>query len=723
MNIRPLLIVIMLGLLIPEISHAQAVGLGMEELQEAVVTANKETGIHSTLMGSLEMPKTILENSPSALGEPDLLKSAQLLPGIQQAEEGFAGLLIRGSGQSEILFLMDGSPIYNVSHLLGLFSSFTPEAVSNVNLYKGPSPARFGGRAAGIVDVRTKDGDMQKVHGSISVGILNDRMHLEGPIIKGKMSFSVSGRFMHSFFLNPVIKLAGSDFGYYFYDLNGKIVWRPTASDKAIVSVYSGYDSFSCDMHNNRFADGGAKQLGKVSEVADVNWGDRIVSMRWMHDFGAGLVAEAYAYFTGYSYSNLWSEIPEDYDGTEYYGRSSSKIKDMSAGSFLEWRLLPHHKLRAGVGSIYHRYSPDVEFLNRYSINEMLFEEKHSGRLENQGWENSLYAEDEWTICDKLSLNAGVRGCWMPTGPDDFMSIEPRLSAKVDLFRGASLKAALGRCSQYVHLLSSSSMFLPYPADMWIPSTQKIHPIICDQASAGLYYTAIPGWEFSAEGYVKRTMNILDYRDGVNMYSMGDDWEEYISMGESLSRGVEFSAEKKVGKATGIVAYTLAKSDRHYADGKVNNGEWFPDRYDRRHDFSIFFNYRFSELMSLSLTWGIQSGLMITVPEGITLIPWDERTSATFGESLSVHQDMLISSRNNYRLPPSHKLNASFNLTRTVRHGESIWSFGLYNAYNAKNANLAYVDYQLDEDKVVGLVVRTVTFLPVLPSANYTFKF
>src|SRR5574344_63903 len=687
-------------------------------INSALVAASAETGIHSPYMGSIDVPQQILKNTPVALGEPDVLKTIQMIPGVQSGEEGFSGVFIRGGSSDETLFLMDGAPIYNVSHLLGIFSSFTPDAVKKVTLYKGPFPSRYGGRVSGILDVRTNEGDNKRTRGSVCAGLLNERIHVEGPIVKDTLSYSVSARAMHSLLLAPVIKWAGSDLNYFFYDLNGKLTWRPGRRDKVFFSAYLGKDIFDCNLDQPVYD--GEKVVSNDNENSRLRWGNGIVSLHWIHDYSARLFSEAYVYYTDYRYVSEWSVIPELPERPAYSGTVQSSIKDLGFSTDFDWRAGASQTLKFGLEVVHHNYSPNTNLVSRWTYDGKSEEASSNGGIPSRGWENAAYIEDNITLFPWMSLNAGIRAVMMGGGSDSYFSLEPRLVAKIQAGRGVIIKASAGRSSQYMHMLSSSSTHLAMPTDMWIPVTSGIRPVYSDIVSSGVSYSGIEGWEFTLEAYLKKSRNVIDYRDGVSLYTMTDNMQDLISCGGSDSKGAELFIEKKIGNTTGWLSYTLSKTDRLFKDGSVNHGRLFPDKYDRRHNISVCVNQRFNERMDLSLTWIFQSGAMTTLPESLSALPH-------ISDPESITPTPYVSSKNNFRLPASHRLNVSFNLHKPARKGESVWSFGIYNVYNAMNPNLVYLREEtktnsLSNSEVI-YMLRKITILPFLPSVNYTYNF
>lgn len=679
-------------------------------LSEAVVRGYSETGIHSSQMGVMEIQQPDIRNTPVPLGEPDVLKTLQMLPGVQAGSDGFSGVHVRGGGQDETLYLMDGAPMYNVSHVLGLLSSFAPEAVKKVTLYKGPFPARFGGRVSGIVDVRTNDGDMHRTKGSVSVGLLTDRLHVEGPVVEDKLTYSVTARALHTFILGPVLKWCGVGMNYWFYDFSGKLTWQMSPDDRIYLSAYSGDDRFSYEIPDS---DGSS---------AEMNWGNKIVSARWAHSFDAPVFLDVSAWWTNYRYVSDWSVLSGGADGAVLKRTDSnnrSAIMDIGGSAGVEWRISERHNLRGGMSIVGHRYNPQ-SYVSVSAESGGKAQSFQSG-LAAAGWENSLYLEDN-LILGRFTLDIGLRGVQMTSGRNVYWSVEPRATLGADFGKGFGAKLAAGRSSQYVHLLTSSMKILAAPSDMWVPVTGKIRPVIGDTVSAGAYWSGLEGWEFSAEAYVKHTDNVIDYKDGVSsVASLKGSIDDLVSVGEARSAGLELFVRKTAGKATGWLGYTLSKTDRRYPDGSINFGRWFPDTYDRRHNLSLNFNYRFNDRMDITATWVYMSGSMATVPEGVMGVIYPGFNDLWEEGPLQVP---YVPERNNYRIPATHRLNIGFNLRKQGKRGENVWTFGIYNVYNAKNPNLVYcLPEQSSETFKISYKLYKMTFLPVLPSVSYTFEF
>ena len=701
------------------------------EIKEAVVVAQKDAGIQSTYLGAIDIPLVHIQRTPVVFGEADVLKAIQLMPGVQGGNEGFTGLYVRGGGPDENLILLDGVPIYNVDHMLGILSVFQTEAVKKVTLYKGSFPARYGGRVSSIVDIRTNDGNMKETHGSFGVGFLTEKFHLEGPIIKDKLSYSLSARGLHTIFFDPLIRYFGKRLedgeewyvNYFFYDLNGKLTWRLSDSDRFFLGSYNGRDQMNVrfDEDESVWSDTDGFNRTKIG----LGWGNNVVSLRWNHVFSSQLFSNTTVAFNRYRMmmnSGMKSQ-GHDYDGSRYVYDFNvdylSGIRDWSGKVDFDYVPSPRHLVKFGAEYLYHTFLPQtlstVNFMQE-GEEQQREEQKFGNTTPYKGHDISVYGEDDFSVGDHLTVNPGLHLSLFLVDGKSYWNLQPRLSAKYAWDGGWSVKGGYARMAQYVHLLSSAQISLPI--DLWVPITKNIKPVTSDQFSAGVYFDGIKGWEFSVEGSYKSMHNILEYKDGTLMVATNEGWENKVEMGDGRAMGVEFFAQKTAGPLTGWVAYTLAKSDRQFPDGSINLGERFPYKYDRRHNFNINANWQVTPGIDLNATFVFATGGTTTLPVRQTMIL---RPDGTGGSADYVEH------RNNYRLPPSHHLNIGANFHHKKRHGESIWGVSVYNVYRQLNPNMVFFHYETerpaDAEPVTNLVMDKVTILPFVPSVSYTYQF
>lgn len=491
------------------------------ELKEAVVSAQRESGIMATKMSAIEIPMNMIKNTPVLFGEADVLKTIQLMPGVQSGAEGFSGIYVRGGGPDENLLLLDGISLYNAEHMLGLFSIFQPEAVKKVTLYKGSFPARYGGRTSSIIDVRTNDGNLHETHGTVGVGVLCDKFHLEGPIAKGRTAYSISARGMHTFLFDGILRAAKVPANYYFFDMNGKLTHRFSDRDRLFLNAYYGRDIFHFMEEDEYEITGGSNEYRKYDDKTHIRWGNLLTSARWNHVFNGRLFSNATVAFTDYRMRMGYTTSEKSQDTKYFYKYKfdyGSGIRDLTAKIDFDYIPAPRHIIKFGGEYVNHAYIPEtyttVEKEN--DKGQMVTDTTYTNKKEKNrlGHEMSFYIEDDFTVGGWLTLNPGVHLAMFLTSGRTYWSPEPRMSAKVDFGKGVSVKAAYSRMAQYVHLLSSAQITLPI--DLWVPITRNIRPVTADQYSLGLYYNGLPGWEFSVEGYWKDMHNVLEYKDGVS---------------------------------------------------------------------------------------------------------------------------------------------------------------------------------------------------------------
>lgn len=719
------------------------------QLAEVVVLSDKrEAGIESTAMGAHEIPMAQIKNTPSILGEADLLKTIQLMPGVQAGMEGFAGMYVRGGGPDQNLVLLDGIPVYNADHLLGVFSIFTPEAIKNTTLFKSSFPARYGGRLSSIVDVRTNDGDMHRYHGTLSIGLLTDKLHLEGPIWKEHTSFSLSARAIPTVFFKNLIVDKDADYAdkynYYFYDINAKVNHKFSDRSRVFLGFYNGKDHYHFESSSTNTYINSPSNKNGYRDKSNLNWGNTIGYARWNYVFNNRLFSN-----TTVSYNRYRMSLNQDMEDTDiyqdkiynrykYFSEFVSGIRDWSLRMDFDYTPMPRHHIKFGTEYIHHTFLPGVSTSKMQDIEQGAVQEdtvyNTSSSRKMRGQEVSLYAEDNFNLNSRLSVNAGVRASLFHTQGKSYFSVQPRLSARYDIGRGFSAKASYTRMAQYVHLLSSTPFSMP--TDLWVPITKNIRPMHANQYSLGGYYTGLAGWEFSIEGYYKQMNNILEYQDGVTFFGTSTNWEEKVDMGEGRSMGLEVMAQKTLGKTTGWIAYTLSKTDHRFKDGSINQGKWFPYKYDRRHSISLSLNHKFSERIDVGASWIFNTGGCITVPERQTIIIKPDG---------SVEETGYISQRNNYRLPVNHRLNLGINFNKKTKHGMRTWNISIYNAYNAMNPNLVYSERKENREYIYNdyfegnyqgnggrptaakttekTVIKKLTILPCIPSITYTYRF
>lgn len=676
-----------------------------QELDEIAVYGNRPTtGINASRMGAISIPMEQLKGIPAVLGEVDIMKIIQMMPGVQSGAEGSSGIYVRGGGPDENLILLDGIPIYNVDHLFGFFSVFTPESVKKVDLYKGGFPARFGGRLSSVVDVRTNDGDMRKYHGTLGIGILSAKLQFEGPIVKDRTSFNIFARRSYIDAIARPFMKEKDQFSYYFYDFNAKVNHIFNDKHRLFLSVYSGTDKFSIEEQEDTKKD-------QSKDENSLRWGNTVAALRWNYVISPVLFSNTTVAYTEYRYQSINKTSQKD---GSYRSDYNSGIKDWTYSLDFDYRPLAKHDIKFGMNYLYHLFKPEsLSGKIQNSSDNMDKDFKSLFDAEVYAHEATLYVEDDFNISNRVSINAGVNLSLFHVQKKSYLSLQPRLSARFQLSRSVVLKASYTQMNQNIHLLSSYTMTMP--TDLWVPATKNIRPMKANQYSVGIYYTGIPGWEFSAEGYYKNVNNVLEYKDGAALMGSAYNWESKVEMGKGRTMGVEFMAQKKVGNTTGWLAYTLARSDRKFPSGSINDGKWFPYKYDRRHNISLTVNHKFTEKIDIGASWEFHTGGTTTIGRQSTIVvrPGDDFTPPLVD---------YVAQRNNYRMPSSHQLSVGINFHKKTKHGIRTWNISLYNVYNAMNPTFLFRDTK-DENGNRRNVLKKVTILPFIPSVTYTYKF
>ena len=700
-------------------------------LDEVVVEATRATvSARSPQMSVVELPVQQIKSIPTLFGEADVLKAIQLLPGVQNGSEGSAGMYVRGGGPDENLLLLDGVPVYNVNHALGFFSVFNPDALKNVTLYKGSFPAHFGGRLSSVVDIRMKEGDMQKYHGNVSIGLISSKLNFEGPIVKDKLSFNLSFRRTYGdLLIKPALWIASAmnpemsklNTGYNFYDLNAKLNWKISDKDRLYLSFYTGDDGINFGVRYKDY------------EVSDTQyndnmgikwrWGNKVASLRWNHVMSQKLFMDASVNYTQYRH-HLGMDMSEEtiyhHEGQtlnvkdEFNMAYKSGINDITAKVDFDYTPLPNHEIRFGGNYTYHMFRPEVQSAKMIAGNEVEIDTV-IGLSNVYAHETALYAEDNMTFGDIFRVNAGLHYSTFTVEGKTYQSVQPRLSASVMLASNLSLKAGYAYMTQYVHLLSNSSLSLP--TDLWVPVTAKIVPMNAHQVSLGAFYELPRLFDISIEGYYKTMNNLLEYKDGASFFGSSDTWENKVCLGKGWAYGIEFLVQRSFGKTTGWIGYTWAHSKRQFdREGmEINGGKVFPAKYDRRHDISITVQHKFSERFDLSGTWVFSSGNCGTLGTQVYDGLMDE-----WGQVPTIN----ALERNNFRMGNYHRLDLGVNFHRPTKHGVSTWNISVYNVYNHHNPFIVYTNYSWDEaTQTEKKKLMQASLFPILPSVSYSFKF
>ncbi|MEM8584984.1 MAG: TonB-dependent receptor [Bacteroidota bacterium] len=688
-----------------DLTEDQTLDISLSEgatLTEVVVTSQEdEQNVEETQMGAVEISTEQIRKLPAIFGEVDLLKSIQLLPGVQSAGEGTSGFYVRGGGPDQNLVLLDEAIVYNSGHLLGFFSVFNPDAINNSLLIKGGMPANYGGRLSSVVDIQMKEGNNESFQVDGGIGIVASRLTLQGPIQKGKSSFIVSGRRTYILDLaQPFINntdFAGTN--YFFYDFNAKINYRFSDRDRVFLSGYFGRDV-----------------LTFRQTVSDFNfqlpYGNSTATLRWNHLFNNQLFS---------NFSVIYNEYDFGFAGGqgEFAIDVFSGVRDYNVKYDVDWFPNPSNSFKFGVHYTYHRLTPQVA---EARSGDQVFSNGLQPRFAHEA---AIYALNDWKISSRFGVNLGLRFSLFNqlgpyTSPFDgqefgkgesvatYTALEPRLSARYTLSPTSSLKMGITRSAQYLHLVSNSTSTLP--ADVWVPSSQLVRPQLGWQYALGYFQNfADNAWEASVEVYYKDLENQIDYAENY-VNDPADDLEQEFVFGRGRAYGIEFFLNKRRGRLTGWIGYTLSTTRRTFPD--IENGREFRAVYDRPHDISAVASYEINPKWTLSGVFVYGSGQNFTPLDRIYLI---ENTLVTqFG------------GRNTARLPDYHRFDLSATYVpkpESTKRFKSSWTFSIYNLYNRRNPFFTYYNFEVDQDEGrAGATAFQVSLFPIIPSVTWNFS-
>ncbi|TXK33864.1 TonB-dependent receptor [Pontibacter qinzhouensis] len=671
-------------------------------VQEVTVTA--QTGQQLAPTGMTSIPIQRLKNVPTILGEPDVMKALALTPGVAIGNEGTTGLLVRGGSQDQNLILLDEATVYNAAHLFGFVSIFNPDALNKVDMYKGGFPARFGGRLSSVLDMTMKEGNNQEMKSEASIGLISSRFNIEGPIGSENTSFMFSGRasylslFMLPAYLNYHAQNRPSYYNYWLYDVNAKVNHRFKDGSRLFLSVYNGNDFWKTK-----------ERYSSDETTFNLGWGNTTATARYSRVLNPKLFFRSVLTNSQYRYGlNADNTTFEDDASTVTSSfETKSTVHDWTWRNGIDYYLSPNHQLKFGVESTHHTFRTSALAVETDTL--------HGANRPIAAWEHGVYLEDEAQPFTWLKLNAGLRGSAFQVEGRTYKSLEPRFSVNFLLPHEFAVKGAYSQMRQYIHLLTTSGIGLPN--DIWVPATRSVAPQFAQQVSAGISKN-LPKLrtELSVEAYHKTMTNLIDYRQGYNLlYSaFNSNWQDEIETGgHGEAYGLEFFANRTEGRFTGWLAYTLAWSNRRFSS--INDNQWYPANFDRRHVISFTGNYKISSAWSFSGNWMFMSGQPATLPVAVQ-------------EDLKGNKTFIYTGRNNARMPAYHRLDVGAAYTLQTKRGRSAtWNFGVYNAYN--RINPFYLDFKNNYDtsssnwEMIGrrLVMRSL--FPLIPSVNYTLRF
>jgi len=679
------------------------VDLAPMELHEVIVEDTRiEKESEAIQMSKIDIPITQIKSIPAFLGEKDVLKVLQLMPGVQKGSEGSSGIYVRGGGPDQNLLILDDAVVYNAMHLFGFFSVFNGDALKSVELIKGGFPARYGGRLSSVIDMNMKDGNKEKIHGEGGIGLIASRLTLEGPILKNKSSFIFSARRTYSDLLMRPFIPSDLKAGYYFYDLNTKLNYEFSTKNKLYLSGYFGQDRFYSIETDDKY---------EYENKAGINWGNATATLRWNHQFTSQLFANTSLIFSNYKFQiTSYEKNKNNAVSLKYY----SGIRDWTLKHDVDFFPSTQHYIKVGFLVTYHTFTPSASVVSG-DINNQVFNFPSDQRA--TAVESALYLEDIYKATSRLKINPGLRWSNFLIKEKPYFLLEPRLALSYQLRQNWTLKASYAYMNQYIHLLSNTSVGLP--TDLWVPSTDRIAPQNSQQVALGFVkdLTKINS-TLTIEGYYKNMTNSITYKEGANFLQFDNisqskgpkTWEDNITQGRGWSYGAEILLQKKTGRFSGWIGYTLSWTIFQF--DQINFGKSFYARYDRRHDISLVGIYELSPRITLSATWVYGTGSAITMPLG------NFNVVDPFGSNYQPIQSNAYvdygNQKNSFRMAPYHRLDIGIQFHKKMKRHERTWAINIYNAYSRQNPFFYYIQNK---------ELKQVSLFPIIPSFSYNFKF
>jgi CarboxypepD_reg-like domain/TonB-dependent Receptor Plug Domain len=701
-------------------------------LSEVSVSAQKinERVSENAQMGSIEIPINQIKKIPTLLGEKDVLKVLQLMPGVQKGSEGQSGIYVRGGGPDQNLIILDDAVVYNASHLFGFFSTFNGDALKSVELTKGGFPARYGGRLSSVIDLNMKDGNKEKLSGEGGIGLISSRLVLEGPIKNKKdgptkASFLVSGRRTYlDVFVKPALLYSQrkKDYkelgGYFFHDYTAKLNYEINAKNKVYLSSYFGKDKFYANFKD------------KTNESNNgINWGNITGTLRWNHIYSQKLFSNTsliYSYFNFgvTSKEAYFAQKPTEKDKV-FELNYNSGVRDFSLKHDFDYFLDAKNTIKFGLQTTQHRFNPSALVLT--DTQAKIFEQKENVL---NSLETAIYVEDQMQANSKLKMNIGLRVANYLVNKKSYINFEPRLGIAYKVDENTAMKASYARMNQNIHLLSNTGLGLP--TDLWVPATERIKPQQSDQWSIGMAKDLNKGLTLTVESYYKTMKNIINYKDGASFLEIDDpsntdgtkqDWQDKVAVGKGTSYGFEVLLQKKTGRLSGWIGYTWSKTLWTFPE--INFGKPFFPKYDRRHDISIVGIYELKKNITISSTWVYGTGNALSVP----LAEYQSPILSEYGTYTRSTNE--YGQKNSFRAEPYHRLDLGIQFHKKVKKHERIWDFSIYNLYSRKNPFFYQVERQQDYTQNPSnpnvnppkLVLKRYSLFPIIPSFSYNFKF
>lgn len=677
-------------------------------LEEVVITAQNQN-IIAQKNEVIKVPMKAFEKLPVMGGEPDILKSIQLLPGISPGSEGNTGFSVRGGSidQNEILF--DGVPVYNPNHVFGFFSVFNNDIINDIHFYKDYLPPKYGGRLSSVIDIYSKDGNPREYHGALSIGLLSSKLALEGPVFKnrsadkaGKTSFIFSARRSYIDLLaKPLVKnfTDFEDASYYFYDINAKIRHQFSEKNNLQLSIYKGKDSGeSTEKQDYSFYQSGIQRQNFT------DWGNLLSTLQWQYMLSKKIFVNYTLNYSKYNFSQSTRDVQYINAYTnDYLLENQSKVRALSNKFLVNYVPNTRNNIEAGLEYNHYKFKPGIDIHHITNEEEGINIDTTYNISEMKNTEYVFHVSNEFLMHKHVKLKAGGRLTYYASDNKNYVYFDPRISLNYTPDNHFGFSASYNRTHQYIHLLSKSQ--ISQANDLWLPCSKELKPQSANQYSLSIEYTPNSRYYFSLSPYYKTMQNLVEYSDGASFLQTFNGWDEITEQGKGTAYGIDFFAEKKTGKTTGWIAYTYSHSERKFEN--INYGESFLYRYDRPHVLKIVANQKLSDTWSLGLSWHFMSGSMATIA---TQKDWYE----------------LIYERNAYRLPTYHRLDVSVQKTKQRKWGKTELSIGVYNTYNRSNIYNVNMEEIPNSRSIHGTAIYYIneeSMFPVMPSINYKIEF
>ena len=720
------------------------IGSQLDTLKAATITGIIDRNQNFTQTGLTKLDGAAFNRAFAVFSAPDVLKTLQALPGVASGTELLSSLYVHGGDGTDNLFLLDGVPLYQICHLGGIFSSFNTDVIESLDFYKSGFPARYGGRTSSVVDVQTRDGDFEDYKGLLSLGLIEGRAQLEGPIVKGKSSFNVALRrswtdavMYPACWINNIKENkdrtngeSSKVFGYAFTDLNARVTHKFSGSSKLTANFYWGNDAFYfTDKDRTNYSEKGIGHIDSYSNI-NMSWGNTLASLNWKKQFSEDMSLCLTGYWSGsranISYISGYDidmRYPDGYNNVSEDTQTLSNhnvLDDIGFNADAIWKPNEAHTLRFGGNCTWHSYRPDYSYIDDSVENGIKGGYSQKDTVRVSGWEGTLYVEDEMRITPWLRANVGLRNTLYGASGKVWNSLEPRLALKVQCSPDINIKASYSEMSQFSHQVAST--YLDLPTNCWLPSGNRVAPMRSRQVAAGVYGKLPWNMHLTVEGWYKTMDNLIEYT-GMNTYFPRlDDWEENFKIGKGRSYGMEVDFGYETEALTLNAFYTLSWNDRLFEDIWPT---WYRDRNDNRHKITLQANWRINKKWELYSAWNYHSGNRMTVPthyiQGMYYGTQDYQL-----RSMWVYEEP-----NNVKIPDYHRLDIGANIHgKTKRGHEYIWNISIYNVYcrinpiyaSAERRGVKRDDPTFDPG-YVSFVGKGYGIVPIVPTFNYTIKF